>query len=646
MAIVKDNFRVMIVRNKKLKHKDKVYCSIRVGVGYEDDPPHYKGLPHLLEHVICFIYDKNHSYSESAGETTNFETIFSFDDYLKNISGLAETMFSNGRINNDIMEMERNRVDNEYQENRNLPDFTAHRTVEILKQKKDITVVNFGNVCHYEPFGRLRLDMAMFNVINFRAVTSMVHHYFQFLRNNWQKIDMKPLIKSIRKTIDAESGIVYAEYIARCLGRVSEPFDEEDLFRPLTEGKQLISEQILNNKSIQHTIAARDVDDVYRTLAENSALVAKGNRETEDIFGTQFHFLETGLFAAHNNYDNFTLPQLKPKFRIDEGEHLLLPFYINKASDEAFLALCAHYLELNTEHLVAGHKLKNDGKKYGTQRWLEGLITLFLKRKDTYKYSKRCHPINDVDFDYYKQSLMEKYSLTMTNSHELARSLLETALQNLTSNIKRDSIPLQYNVLKGMDFSKYKNHFQKRHEEIDYEALDKRIQGPDHQFEIKSINVNESTTVTLVFLQQPKVIDQNNLQRLVDYLHKLLKVELVQNLYSRSCSVCVFGAAKGILLKLVSVEEKPDQTGEKIRELLGDKMNAEVNNKFRASTDVSKLWNEMRHHRITIQIVGHKKGVYPSGSFQKYFETWFRHHKDKFNEINDIGKKLQTKHAK
>ncbi|KAG4070982.1 hypothetical protein HA402_001419 [Bradysia odoriphaga] len=476
-------------------------------------------------------------------------------------------------------------------------------------------------------------------------VTSMVHDYFQFLRDNWQEIDMRPLIKSNRKTIDAKCGLDYADSIARCLSRVSKQFREKDLFRPMTsvEGEQLISEQILNNKSIRYTIAARNVDHVYETLAENAALVAKGNKETEGITGTQFHFLETGLFAAHNNYDNFTLPQLNAQPDI-VGDEQLLSFYITGPKDEAFLALCAHYLEMKTEHLVAGHKLKQDGKKYGFFRTKGGTISLLLNTndEDTAKYLKELHPKNDVDFDYYKQSLMEKYSLTMTNSHELARSLLETALQNLTSNIKRDSIPLQYNVLKDMDYATYNNYFVNFYDtdEIDHEALDNSFAS--QQFEIKSINVDESSTVTLAFLQQPETTDPDDLQNLAHCLHRVL-YKLVPFLYTISCDLDKFGEANGILLTLLSVETKKRQTGAEIRELLGDKMHKELHsvilNRFlQDAVALWSLWNEMRKQQIIIQIVGHKERVHSSGSFQKYFETWFKENEHAFNDINDIEK--------
>ncbi|KAG4070965.1 hypothetical protein HA402_001402 [Bradysia odoriphaga] len=430
-----------------------------------------------------------------------------------------------------------------------------------------------------------------------RQVTSAVHDYFQFLRNNWRKIDRKALIESNRKINDAESGLDYADSIARCLDRVNKSFDEEDLFRPLSSPKeqQLISKQILNNKSIRYTIAARDLDDVYKTLAENAALVAKGNIETAANTGTKFHFSETGLFAAPNN---FTLPQLKPQPGIEIHENAL--FYITKASDAAFMALCEHYLQKKTEHLVAGLKLGPDGKEYGVNRSTDGRISLLFDSEDYKKYIH--HPENSTDFDNYKQSLMETYSLTMTNSMNFAKSLMETALKNFTRNIKLDSIPLQYNVLKGMDYVTYINHFQKLNgkDKIDYAALDILI-PESKEFIIDSINSDESTTVTLVFLQQPETTDPKILEKLWAFLQTELTPKLFPSLYTCTWEYAKFGAAKGILLTLVSVEGKPDQTGEKILELLGDKMNKEVETNFGANSGVGKLWTHMTNHRIIIQ---------------------------------------------
>ncbi|KAG4071206.1 hypothetical protein HA402_001196 [Bradysia odoriphaga] len=790
MAKVKDNVRVMIVRNEELKPIDKVYCSIQVGVGSEDDPEHFEGLAHLLEHVIAVTSSKNQYDLQYDCVTNNFETTFSFtaavNYYQETIAAWTKTMFSNDPIDNDIMIRERKLVDNEYQEKRNRLFFTADRTNLILKQKDDITLAPFGwgnlktlvanendlmrelmsfrkrysqrplKVCVYSGheiqmvfltrllddlipkkqqeeaeapnwMGRLKSvdapslvllqsanDLTQLDIIypfrkklsvseedtfeivgdlingkfagqlghvlfekklasacmgkaylginsfvvtirltkdglkHIRQVTSMVHDYFQFLHNNWQKIDMEPLIKSNWETINAQSGLAYATSIARCLGRVSESFDEKDLFRPLLdEGKQLISEQILNNKSIRHTIAARNFEEVCGTLAGQ---VEEGNTEVESITGTQFQFLETRLFPAHNNFDNFTLPQLNAQPDI-VGDKEYLVLYITKASDEAFMALYAHYLRMKTEHLVAGHKLKKDGKKYGVTRWPSGRISVLLNSED---YNKYIHHPEKIDFDYCKQSLMKEYSVTMTNSMDFAKSLMATALQNFTSNIKRDSIPLQYNVLKGMDYGMYNNHFQQFdiQKEIKYKKRYYITQDPK-KFKIKSINDDESTTVTLVFLKQPKTTDasdladwENNVQHLVYYFHTELIHKLFPSLYTCTWEYATYGAAKGILLILKSVEGKPDQTGEKILELLEHPMNEKVETKFGANTEVSELWKNMRKLQIIIQIVGHEKGVYPSGSFQKNFETWFENHEPVFKDINDISKKLQTKHAK
>ncbi|KAG4070956.1 hypothetical protein HA402_001393 [Bradysia odoriphaga] len=309
---------------------------------------------------------------------------------------------------------------------------------------------------------------------------------------------------------------------------------------------------------------------------------------TESRFSGHFHIVALKFSFIRKKLQNY-LSRYNDFFRL-----YLMTRYTNPyiSYSEAYLALWAHYLELNTEHLVASHKLKKDGKDYGVSRRTDG---------NSKHYSEKSHP-EEKDFDYYKQSLMEKYSLTMTNSLEFAKSLMETALQNFTNNMKFDSIPLQYDVLKRMNYATYNNHFQQfnGNNVINSKKPIANIIQDSPKFIIDSINSDESTTVTLVFLQQRKVTDPN-WKDLLDYFETKLTHKLFKSLYTRTSEHTEFSNVKGILLTLVSVEGKDKQSGKEILELLGDDMHKEVVAKFGANSGVGNLWNHMKNQRITIQ---------------------------------------------
>lgn len=111
----------------------------------EDDPPNYKGLAHLLEHVICTKAFEEHNGNFSFNcETQLFDTVYSFvvDSRAKEATSVIATfskyLLSQNNLRTlagdieEVTEVEEEIVDNEFHEKR---DSTIRCVSEILKLK-------------------------------------------------------------------------------------------------------------------------------------------------------------------------------------------------------------------------------------------------------------------------------------------------------------------------------------------------------------------------------------------------------------------------------------------------------------------------------------------------------------------------------
>lgn len=138
--------------------------------------------------------------------------------------------------------------------------------------------------------------------------------YLKFLHNEWETLDnlkYRPIKKNLQKTPN----------LKHVIGLIRHPFFEgldHDLYEnnvkkylPVEEEKQLIKEQLLDNKKIVHTIAARDTGTVANVLKK---LIPERPRDGfETNYGIKYSVYET-QFLEHMSEVNtaFKLINLEP----------------------------------------------------------------------------------------------------------------------------------------------------------------------------------------------------------------------------------------------------------------------------------------------------------------------------------------------
>lgn len=181
-----------------------------------------------------------------------------------------------------------------------------------------------------------------------------------------------------------------------------------------------------------------------------------------------------------------------------------------------------------------------------------------------------------------------------------------TAVGNAYYNDKKclNPVPMQYNQLKTMKISDYRTFFQSVADKDetfkpDFDSsLNIRI---DKQFLIPSMNRNELNTVTLAFFKVNKSVEDggsaeeinHEFQRLVQ-LH-LLEFRNRYHVYTAACTMKEFYSIEGILIKIISVENKDIQSGEKIIDFIKNKL-------LQQDATIMEAYNANFSCRIIIQV--------------------------------------------